>query len=39
MSITLNLIDWFVMLVDGLLCFLMVGFTLYGAFFVGADKC
>lgn len=37
MSITLGILEPFVMFIDGALCLLMVGFTAYAAFFVMED--
>lgn len=37
MSITLGILENFVMFCDGAMCVLMLGFTAYGAFFVKVD--
>lgn len=37
MSITLEILKTFVMVVDGSMCLLMIGFVLYGALFVKVD--
>jgi len=37
MSITLGILNTFVMIVDGSMCLLMLGFVIYGTFFIKAD--